>query len=80
MPDRIPPANTIGCCARIDELQAEKRQLEIKIVGLESEIGELKARVAELEAAAAAGGPAPNSTATDAELDVRTFANGGLRR
>jgi hypothetical protein len=32
--------------ARVDELQAEKRQLEIKIKGYESEIEELKARLA----------------------------------
>ena len=32
--------------ARIDELQAEKRQLEIKVVGLRSEIDELKAAAA----------------------------------
>jgi ParB-like chromosome segregation protein Spo0J len=36
--------------AHVDELQAEKRQLEIKIAGLESEVEELKAENAELRA------------------------------
>jgi Protein of unknown function (DUF3102) len=36
--------------ARVDELQAEKRQLEIKITGLKSEVEELKAENAELRA------------------------------
>jgi hypothetical protein len=36
--------------ARVDELQAEKRQLEIKTAGLESEIEELKAENADLRA------------------------------
>jgi DUF3102 family protein len=34
--------------ARVDELQAEKRQLEIRVSGLESEVEELKAENAEL--------------------------------
>jgi hypothetical protein len=53
--DDIGPTST-GEVARlralVDGLQAEVRQRDIKIVGLESEIVELKARVTELEAAA----------------------------
>ena len=77
---------------RIDELNAEKRQLEIRIVGLESEVEELKVRNAALEARIAElveksptlDGTAPAVAATTdaigADLDVTTFANGGLRR
>ena len=76
---------------RIDELNAEKRQLEIKIGGLKSEVEELKVRNAELEARIAelveksptlATAPAVATTtdAIGANLDVTTFANGGLRR
>ncbi len=96
---------------RIDGLNAEKRQLEIKIVGLESEVGELetakrkleseniglrseidqlKARIAELveksPTSEAALVPAPvvapptDLASINADLDVRTFAGGGLRR
>jgi hypothetical protein len=35
--------------ARVDELQTEVRQRDIKIVGLESEIGELKAKIENLQ-------------------------------
>jgi hypothetical protein len=47
----IGPASTAEVerlCARLDGLQAEKRQLEIKIAGLESEVEELKAENTEL--------------------------------
>jgi hypothetical protein len=45
--------------ARVDELQAEKRQLEIKITGLKSEVEELKAKNAGLRAKLAAAARTP---------------------
>jgi ParB-like chromosome segregation protein Spo0J len=51
--------------ARINELHAEKRQLEIKIVGLESENAELKAANAELRAKLEAAACTPAATPPD---------------
>jgi ParB-like chromosome segregation protein Spo0J len=57
------------------------RESGIRLIGLQSENEELRARIAELEAASATAEPAStNSAPIDANLDVRTFANGGLRR
>jgi ParB-like chromosome segregation protein Spo0J len=78
--------------ARIDELSAENRRLEIQIVGLTSEVAELKECNAELEARVAelveksptpdgaASAVAPATDASGADLDVRDFAGGSLRR
>jgi hypothetical protein len=46
--------------ARVEELQSAKRLLELKIMGLESEVGELKAQLA---AAPAPADAAPGHTA-----------------
>jgi hypothetical protein len=54
--------------ARVDELQAEKRQLEIKIVGLKSEIEELKAERDELRERNEVA-----KTRTDDGLDIPEF-------
>jgi hypothetical protein len=51
--------------ARVDELQAEKRQLEIKITGLKSEVEELKAKNAELRAKLEAAACTPAASPPD---------------
>jgi hypothetical protein len=78
--------------ARFDALSAENRRLEIRIVGLTSEVAELKECNAELEARVAelveksptpdgaASAVAPTTDASGADLDVRDFAGGSLRR
>jgi hypothetical protein len=71
--------------ARVDELQAEKRQLEIKIAGLESEIEELKAKNAELraklEAAGASRAQSPAQAIPTAQrANGRPTAEGKIQR
>jgi chromosome segregation ATPase len=64
--------------ARINELHAEKRRLELKIVGLESEVEELKLENAQLRKKLAAGGTADTFEAakTRFEAAIETFGKG----
>ena len=64
--------------AQIAELENERHRLEAENIGLRSEIDEFKARIAELLETAPA--VATTTDSIGADLDVRTFAGGGLRR
>lgn len=77
---RAPPSSggTAQLQVRTAELEHERHRLESENIGLRSEIDELKARIAEFVVTAPAV-----ATTTDpigADLDVRDFAGGGLRR
>jgi len=63
-------------CARIDELHAEKRQLEIKITGLKSEVEELKAENAELRAKLEAAGASQQRPSTNGKGKEENGAGG----
>ncbi len=80
---------------RVDRLNVENRRLEIRIAGLESEIAELQTTNAGLRQQLEAGNSTAPITVTtpaddektrvpgvdgDEDLDVRTFADGSLRR
>jgi ParB-like chromosome segregation protein Spo0J len=62
--------------ARVDELQAEKRQLEIKITGLKSEVEELKAENAELRAKLEAAGASQQRPSTNGKGKEENGAGG----